>query len=124
VIFFHRVWIAAARTFGKRTGHGSTLQPYSDTWKLVIQRAEHALRVWNAKYGPLSAEQWEYAGELVEYALEHAIEAPGPNERYAWFNAKLTMLLNHESVDAGFRRREDDFHKPVADLPVLTGIGA
>ena len=104
--FYERVWEQAAATFGKRAGHAETLTPYSRTWRMVNERAEHALWLWNDKYGPLNAEQRDYAGQLIASALAYARRnAPSVGETYAFFHTQLTHLLNHERVHAGFQSR-------------------
>ena len=66
--------------------------------------------MWDGKYGPLNAEQWDYAGEIVCHALAKAGERQDVGERYAWFEQELTTLTSHDKVHAGFRSRatEDD----------------
>lgn len=104
--FFEIVFTEAAKTFGKRAGHAETLTPYSRTWRTVIERAEHALWLWNDKYGPLSPAQREYAAELVRSSLIYAREkAPNVGQTYAYFHTQLTHLLNHETVHQGFHSR-------------------
>ena len=105
--FFEKVWREAAETFGKQRGFKNPLSPYTRTWRLVVDRAEHALRVWDEKYGPLNRKQWDYAGDLVAYSLKQARTAPDCNAAYAFFNTTLTSLLNHERTDEGFTRRAD-----------------
>lgn len=123
-MIFDRVYREAAETFGKKRGHRNPLTPYTRTWKLVLSRSEHALWVWNDKYGPLNASQREYAEELLAYALTEARSAPDCNSTYAFFNATLTRLLNHETVDAGFKRREESDEGALADVIDLDGIYA
>lgn len=122
-MFYERVWNAAADTFGKKRGHKNPLTPYTRTWRLVLSRADHALWVWNDKYGPLTPAQRDYAAELVEHALVKAQEAPDCNAVYAFFNAKLTRLLNHEKVDAGFKQRahEGELDEELGEM--LSGHG-
>lgn len=104
---YERIWREAAETFGKNRGHGNPLTPYTRTWRQVIDRAEHALWLWNDKYGPLTAKQREYAGDLICHALVAAREAPDPGSVYAYFNTRLTEMLNHERAHQGFRAREN-----------------
>jgi len=73
----------------------------------VIKRAEHAIWMWNEKYGPLSPRQVEYVGDLIVHALKRAGDAPSDGEKYAYFHTQLTSLLNHERVDAGFDQRAE-----------------
>ena len=106
--FSEAVFTEAAKTFGKRAGHAETLTPYSRTWRTVIERAEHALWLWNDKYGPLSPKQRQYASELVCSALTYAREkAPNVGQTYAFFHTQLTHLLNHERVHQGFQQRAE-----------------
>lgn len=114
---FDRIFREAASTFSKRNGHASGLTPFSRTWQTVIERADHAIWVWNDKYGPLNAAQREYAGDLICDALRKGGAAPTPGDHYAYFHQRLTTLLNHESVHAGFRRREED----VEEMPEEVG---
>jgi hypothetical protein len=107
VTFFEIVWAEAAIVFGKKNGEPESLTPFSRTWKQIVGRAEHALWLWNDKYGPLNAEQRVYAAQLVTHALRQALLTQVRSERYAYFNATLTRLLNHETVHAGFQSRKD-----------------
>jgi hypothetical protein len=109
---FDRIWRVAAETFSKGRGHDESLNPYRDDWRKILARVEHAIFLWNDKYGPLNHAQREYAGDIVCYALVNAREAPTPSERYAWFNRALTGSLNHERVDAGFKQRDDGGIEP------------
>ena len=106
------VWDAAAACFPKLT-------PYGKTWKTVISRAEHALRLWNESYGPLNADQWAYAGSLIAYSLSVAKrDAPDYSARYAYFHTSLTGLLNHETVAEGFKRRRPTYASAIlSSLP-------
>ena len=111
------VWNDAAALFSKKNGHRQTLAPYSRTWAQVVERVEHVVwDVWNDKYGPLEPAQREYAIELIRSAFKHAAGAPTPSDHYAWFHARLMMLANHETVDAGFRKRATQY-EPVS-LPI------
>lgn len=112
--FFEEVWETAAIVFGKKNGEAESLTPFSKTWKQIVGRAEHALWMWNDKYGPLNQRQREHAAVLVCYALRQALDAPDRSGRYAYFNATLTRLLNHETVHAGFLSRQDEV--PESDL--------
>lgn len=68
----------------------------------------HALRVWDAKYGPLNDAQLEYADHLLawcinsgyQYALAQKLQHPAP---IIW-NSLMT-IVNHERVDAGMKHR-------------------
>lgn len=107
--FNEYVFTCAAETFGKRAGFAEPLSPYSRTWKMVCERADHALWLWNDSYGPLNKEQREYAARLVCSSLEHAREeAPTLGDTYAYFHTRLTQLLNHERVKAGFLARNPE----------------
>lgn len=106
--FYDQVYRAAADTFGKKRGHKNPLTPYTRTWAMVLGRAEHALWVWNDKFGPLNPHQRGYAALLVVHCLQKAQAAPDCNSTYAYFNASLTRLLNHETVDAGFKSRGEE----------------
>lgn len=114
--FYEKVWLAAAETFAVKRGHRKPLNPYTRTWRLVVDRAEHALRVWDEKYGPLNRSQWDYAGDLIAHALTQARTAPDCNAAYAYFNTTLTSLLNHERTDAGFTRRATSLDDALGDL--------
>jgi len=117
VTFSEAVWQAAADTFGKKRGHANPLTPYTRTWRLVIERAEHALWVWNDKFGPLTPSQRQYATDLIVYSLKKAQEAPDCNAVYAHFITTLVSLINHERTDAGFERRREE-------LPTGAGFDA
>jgi hypothetical protein len=108
MLVFEAIWAEAAIVFGKRNGAAESLTPFSRTWKQILGRSEHALWTWNEKYGPLNAPQREYATSLIVHSLKKASEAPSLGMRYAFFNAKLTGLLNHETVHAGFQSRKDE----------------
>jgi hypothetical protein len=110
--FYEVVWAEAAIVFGKKNGEPESLTPFSRTWKQVVGRAEHALWLWNDKYGPLNADQRLYAAQLVTHALRQALLTQVRSERYAFFNATLTRLLNHETVHAGFRARREETRPP------------
>lgn len=116
--FFDLVWRAAASAFSKRNGSPVALTPYSRTWQTILGRAEHALWLWNDKYGPLTSEQRLYAAELVCHALKKAGEQAADGDRYAFFHTELTALLNHERVHEGFKRREgsDDQTLDIGDV--------
>lgn len=104
---FDRIFREAASTFSKRNGHRQALTPFSKTWTTVIERADHAIWVWNDKYGPLNAKQREYAGDLIAHALQTAGKQPKPGDHYAFFHTTLDSLLNHERVHTGFKSREE-----------------
>jgi hypothetical protein len=91
-----RIFSAARKSFGNNV---------YKAWPRIIAEAEHALWVvWNPKYGPLNSAQREYALELILYAVGKAQGHPNP---YGAYYYHLRKLFNHESVDAGFRSRED-----------------
>lgn len=122
---FERIWGAAASVFSKRNGEREPLTPYSRTWKTVVARAEHALWLWNDKYGPLTHEQREYACDLICHALKKAGERAEVGERYAFFHTELDSLLNHERVHEGFRRRAPRVdEEALADFDVFAEVGA
>jgi len=83
-------------------------------------KVAHALRTWDAKYGPLNEEQHEYADQLLtwavrsgaEYAKAQGMKHPAP---MVWAN--LMALVNHERTDAGFKQRagKQDFSSEVAE---------
>lgn len=108
--FFERIYAEAAVVFGKRNGEKESLTPHSRTWRTVIERAEHALWLWNENYGPLTLEQREYAADLIVHALGKAGEQAEVGKRYAFFHTELTSLLNHERVQAGFQKRAEERH--------------
>ena len=116
---YERIWREAAETFGKNRGQENPLTPYTRTWRQIIDRAEHALWLWNDKYGPLTVKQRGYAGDLICHALVAAREAPDPGSVYAYFNTRLTSMLNHEVVDLGFKVRADRRDEGVLDLDVF-----
>lgn len=102
---FVQLWDAAALAFGKEAGGSKSLTPFSRTWHSILERYEHALWHWNDAYGPLTVEQREYAVQLFTSAIEHAAKAPSYGLRYAYFFSGITSLMNHETVQAGMRRR-------------------
>ena len=68
----------------------------------------HAMRVWDAKYGPLNDEQMDYADDLLAWTIRSgAAYAAAQNMAHAapmvWTN--LQSIVNHERADAGFKSR-------------------
>lgn len=104
---FDRIWRGAADAFSKTTGEAAPLHPYSRTWVTILERADHAIWLWNDKYGPLNSSQRDYAGDLICHALVKAGKQSNVGDRYAYFHTELTSLLNHERVHAGFEKRAD-----------------
>lgn len=115
-MFYDRVFTEAAETFSVKRGHRHALTPFSRTWRTILERADHALWTWNDKYGPLTREQRAYAAELVCHALTKARAADSAGDHYAHFHTTLTSLLNHETVDAGFKARAERGDSLAADL--------
>lgn len=99
-----RVMRCAAGVFSKAKT-GSALSPFSDTWTRIAVYSEHAIWLWNDKYGPLNHDQREYAVELLCHALKDADKAPSVDQRYAFFHSAVTRMLNHERVDSGMKQR-------------------
>lgn len=122
---FDAIFAEAAITFGKRRGHAETLTTYSTTWKTVGERADHAIWMWNDKYGPLNAGQRDYACKLVVSALRYArTHAPSVGQTYAFFHTQLTHLLNHERVHHGFLSRASTAEEEAAFLDDLQTFAA
>jgi hypothetical protein len=77
------------------------------TGRALDRRIGHALRVWDEKYGPLSPEQEAYADDVLAAAISRGESEAGrdPAKRYAFVQAQIGRMVNHERVDAGFKRR-------------------
>ena len=110
-----RTFAAGAEIFG-----GSIYNPASRAHKSLSRRVQHALRVWAEKYGPLTADQYEYADTVLEAALRRAAaDAAGDRSKlFAYAQAQIGRVVNHERVHAGFKRREETVE--VGD--VLAGV--
>ena len=74
--------------------------PQRRTIEAVSRRCRFAHRVWSEKYGPFNFEQGRYAIELMLYIIN---SSAGHAQMYGRFDE----MLNHETVDAGFKRRRD-----------------
>jgi hypothetical protein len=77
------------------------------TYKALDRRVRHALRVWDEKYGPLNAEQAAYADEVLARAIQRGETDAGQDraKRYRFVQATIGRAVNHEVIDAGFKRR-------------------
>jgi hypothetical protein len=67
-----------------------------------ITRAKFAHQVWLDKYGPFNVEQGQYVRELLLWVIRTSGGDRGK------LLGRLDDLVNHESVDAGFKRRKGD----------------
>jgi len=69
--------------------------------------AQHALRVWSEKYGPLNAQQSAYADDVLSAALRSARrDAEGDTGKlFRFAQAQIGRMVNHERVHEGFRSR-------------------
>lgn len=110
-----RTFAAGAEIFG-----GSIYNPASRAHKSLSRRVQHALRVWAEKYGPLTPDQYEYADTVLEAALRSAAkEAAGDRSKlFAYAQAQIGRVVNHERVHEGFQRRAETVE--VGD--VLAGV--
>ena len=99
-----RTFAAATEIFG-----GSIYNPASRSHKSLSRRVEHALRVWAEKYGPLTPDQADYADHVLAAALRSAAkEAAGDRSKlFAFAQAQIGRVVNHERVHEGFQRRTE-----------------
>jgi hypothetical protein len=83
----------------------------SRSYKALDKRIRHARRTWRDKFGPLNAEQEQYADIILAHAIHFAAKdaATVGNPRMLWpyVQNSITQLINHENVHAGFKRRAD-----------------
>ena len=88
---------------------GSIYNPTSRTFQSLSRRAQHALRVWNERYGPFTQEQAEYADSVLAAALRTAArDAAGDRSKlFRFAQAQIGRMVNHETVHAGFLRRQN-----------------
>ena len=75
------------------------------TFDAMTRRIRFCFKVWQGKYGPFTPDQAAYAEELALWALGAADEAKEAGEKRAKVLYRLDRLVNHESTDAGFKRR-------------------
>lgn len=87
--------------------------PGDRTFKAIGKRAAHAYRVWGEKYGPWTPTQAQYALDVVVAAV---VRSEGDRARCY---ASLSDAVNHEVVDAGFKKRaakKVDISRELAEL--------
>ena len=75
------------------------------TFDSMCRRVRFCFKVWQGKYGNFNAEQALYAEQLMLWALGHADGVTAAGEKRAKVLYQLDRLVNHESTDAGFKRR-------------------
>jgi hypothetical protein len=105
---------AAFEVFGPRVFNSQ-----GRSFRLLNRRVRHALSVWEQKYGHFSDSQESYAGSVLAWAIRRgAREAGGDRANlYPYVLHSLAGIVNHEKVDAGFkRRREEDFYQSLEDV--------
>lgn len=92
----------------------------SRTYVALDRRIRHALRTWEARYGPLVQEQRDYAHTVLIAALRRGSEDAGSDRRklYPFVQSRLGLSVNHEIVDAGFKRRA----QLVDTAPILAAL--
>ena len=113
-----RTFEAARTAFGNgvMSRRGRTATPFR-------AKVAHALRVWDAKYGPLNEAQREYADDVLAYtirtAADYARANSAPPQPLVW-NSLLT-IVNHERVDSGFKSRatSEDYSEAITEA--ITG---
>lgn len=90
----------------------------SRTYRNLDRRIRHALRVWDAKYGPLSAEQEAYADAVLCSAVARGAKRAGRDRSklYSFVQAEIGRSVNHERVDAGFKARRGELVDVSAEL--------
>lgn len=80
------------------------------TWKALNRRIAHAMNVWDEKYGPLGRKQEDYVDKVLTWCVEQG--AQDAREKggspYPYVLNLLIKAVNHEKVDAGFKRRVVD----------------
>ena len=93
---------AALELFGEQM-----FNPSSRSYRSLSRRAQHALRVWSEKYGPLTQEQAEYADSVLASALRKAARDAGGDKSklFRFAQATIGRAVNHEVVHAGFLKR-------------------
>lgn len=81
--------------------------PESGTRKLLERESDKAIRVWVAKYGPLTAAQCDYCWELFEWAIRDAARSSRHSAvlRFAHLNQNFRRLYNDDRVHDGMKRR-------------------
>ncbi len=72
------------------------------TIEAVERRCKFAHRVWADKYGPLTLDQGRYAIELMVWVIGQS------KGSYPFLYAGFDRIINHENVDAGFKKRAGD----------------
>jgi hypothetical protein len=93
------VFEAALQVFGNAVyGQGKVR-------KALSRRISFAYGVWRDKYGPFSAEQEEYAAEVLTAAIKAGGRAANGNAPYALVYSRLLDAVNHETVHGGFLKR-------------------
>ena len=105
---------ACYETFGARIFNGQ-----GRTFKSLNRRIVHTLRVWEEKYGPFNEAQEQYASKVLTHAVVRArAGADGaPSLLYPYVLAAIARMVNHEKVDAGFKRRAE-----MGDLDLLDDL--
>ena len=80
------------------------------SFRLLNRRIRHALDVWDQKYGVLNDAQEAYAGAVLAWAIRRGRDEAGGDRShlYPYVLHSLGGVVNHEKVDAGFKRRADD----------------
>ena len=87
---------------------GSIYNPESRTFRSLSRRVQHALRVWSERYGPFTQEQADYADSVLAAALRSAArDAAGNRSKlFRFAQAQIGRMVNHETVHAGFLKRQ------------------
>lgn len=74
-------------------------------FKALDRRIQHAHRVWQDKYGPLTPEQAQYEEKILVNCFSSAEATQGDSPIQAVVQSRLSQALHHERVHAGFVRR-------------------
>ncbi len=76
----------------------------SRTYQALAKRVEHALRVWDEKYGPMNGRQELYADDVLSWALRQAQRDAGGDRKKLWpyAQAGIGRIIQHETVHEGF----------------------
>lgn len=75
------------------------------TFDAMTRRIRFCFKVWQGKYGPFTPDQAAYAEELALWALAAADGETEAGAKRAKVLYRLDRIVNHESTDAGFKRR-------------------
>lgn len=99
------LWPLPVREAAEELFGGRIHNPQSRTHKSLDRRIRHALGVWRDRYVGLNAEQLEYAGEVLAWAIRQSLAARRADGRYPYALTVLEKVVNHPRVHDGMMRR-------------------